>query len=282
MTGPDEKPRTACTIPAKIWFYWGQGASEIPDLGRRCIDSFRRMNAGYAIRILDDREIAHAPEFRDIAGLMRPDVIAKPAHRADLLRLHLLATEGGVWADVDCWCAAPLDSWLPEASAEGFHAFCNPGRDRAIASWFLASAAGNPVVREWYARFARYMAAYGTRRVAYPGRRFPKGTQERSFEYLLWLNPLSKAVVRSIPAYAIHYVFQQMAATDAALRRSLAHLRPSDANAALVFRRRGREMTDDEIARHLAAGASPVYKLSRRSADGHLMSSLEKHMRDHG
>jgi hypothetical protein len=58
---------------------------------------------------------------------------------SDVIRINLLAEYGGVWVDATTLCRAPLDDWLFECVANGFFAFQNPGCDRLISSWFLAS-----------------------------------------------------------------------------------------------------------------------------------------------
>ncbi len=56
------------------------------------------------------------------------------------IRINLLAKYGVVWADATCYCCKPLDDWLDNYVASGFFAFRNPGNDKPISSWFLASA----------------------------------------------------------------------------------------------------------------------------------------------
>ena len=68
---------------------------------------------------------------------------------ADVLRLQLLSEHGGVWADATILCHRPLDAWLPLMAAQGFFTFTDPGPDRLVSSWFIASQARGPIVRAW-------------------------------------------------------------------------------------------------------------------------------------
>jgi hypothetical protein len=77
-------------------------------------------------------------------------------HKANLLRLHLLAGQGGVWADSTTLCAAPLDSWLPPLMEGGFFAFARPGPDRLLSTWLLAATPGHALVGKWLAACLRY------------------------------------------------------------------------------------------------------------------------------
>ena len=62
-----------------------------------------------------------------------------PNHRANVLRMELLARHGGVWVDATCFCVRPLDEWLPAQMSSGFFAFARPARSRLLANWFLAA-----------------------------------------------------------------------------------------------------------------------------------------------
>jgi len=69
---------------------------------------------------------------------------------SDVVRAFLVL-EGGVWADATVLPSVPLDDWLSSAVGEaGFFAFANPGPDRPLSSWFLASTPGNQLVAKWY------------------------------------------------------------------------------------------------------------------------------------
>jgi hypothetical protein len=130
-------------LPRILWTYWKQGESTAPDLVKHCIESWRSLNPGWDVRVLDQGSV---PRFTAMTGL--PKSISVQSY-ADILRLRLLDEHGGVWADATTFCAAPLDHWLPPLMQSGFFAFSRPGPDRVIASWFLASKPGGTLIRAW-------------------------------------------------------------------------------------------------------------------------------------
>lgn len=146
------EPYPAAAIPRILWLYWEQGLDAAPELVRACVDSWRSLNPGWDIRLLDEASMA---EWVDMPSL--PGAIAS-AHKADVLRTRLLAKHGGVWADATVWCLRPLDEWLPVAGYSGFFAFNwqNPDAQiitvpwpRLIGNWFIAAAPGNVLITEW-------------------------------------------------------------------------------------------------------------------------------------
>lgn len=139
-------------IPKIIWIYWAQGEAEAPVLVRASIDSWRRMNPEWDVRVLD---ASTAPDAADLP--VSPETVPIQSY-ADLLRLRLLNTEGGVWADATVYCVTPLDHWLPFIAQKGFFAFRwtpgdawmiwpNIGRD--VTNWFIAAAPGTPIIDAW-------------------------------------------------------------------------------------------------------------------------------------
>jgi hypothetical protein len=120
-------------VPKKIWFLWLQGLDGSPAVVRQCRNSWLRMNPTWEFHLLSRDNLGDYTDI-DVGAL---DHIGM-SQVADLVRLDLLQKYGGVWADATCFCIRELDSWLPEYTQSGFFAFEKPGRDRAIASWFLA------------------------------------------------------------------------------------------------------------------------------------------------
>lgn len=137
-------------VPKVIWMYWHQGESEAPFVVRRCIDSWRRHNPGWEVRVLDGDTVASHADMSDVSEALTFRFFA------DLLRVRLLKTHGGVWADATVYCHRPLQDWLPLQTVTGFFAFRHPGPARWIASWFLAAAPGHILPTVWEAEFAPY------------------------------------------------------------------------------------------------------------------------------
>lgn len=148
---PDLLPRP---VPRVIWGLWLQGEENAPPLVRYCLDSWRRMNPDHEVRILDAESAAEVVPLDDVFEHLPPSA------RANMIRNRLLLHEGGIWADATCLCTQPVDQWLPFLMQAGFFAFHNPGPDRLIANWFLASEPQGEIIRE----IDRFMSRYWARR----------------------------------------------------------------------------------------------------------------------
>ena len=123
-------------LPRRLWLYWHQGWKNAPPLVKRCAESWVARNPTWEVNLLTEK---------DLKGLIRPPSfldkqpeLPLPA-LSDLVRLHLLADHGGVWADATTWCARPLDDWLDHVLAAGFFAYSKPAKRRVFSSWFLAA-----------------------------------------------------------------------------------------------------------------------------------------------
>lgn len=123
-----------------IWIYWAQGLKDAPEIVQYCIRSWQRQNPSWKVMILDDGTLH---DFVDMSDL-EPD-INRTAY-SDILRCRLLRKHGGVWTDATVLCATPLDQWLHAFTYGGFFAYSWPGRDRPIASWFLASVKNGALI----------------------------------------------------------------------------------------------------------------------------------------
>lgn len=78
------------------------------------------------------------------------DKVPWPAAQSDIVRLHLLADYGGVWADATCACMRPLDEWLPPYM-ESSDFWMYHGRDGGTGpcSWFMIARKGSYIARRW-------------------------------------------------------------------------------------------------------------------------------------
>lgn len=222
-------------IPRRIWLYWDTGEASAPPVVTACIASWRRLNPGWEVVVLDAAALAARGDVPP-----KPPEMTVQAH-SDLVRLRLLRRHGGVWADATVMCLVPLDHWLPPVAASGFFAFLwteadawfvRPNIHRVLTSWFLASEAEGAVVGPWEAASVAY----------WQGRRAPH-------DY-----------------YWVHLILETLSRSDAGVARAFrampalgayrAHLVHDYVHAA---RHGGRDR--DAVAAALASGAVPVQKL---------------------
>lgn len=217
---PSLTPRA---LPRRIWMFWAQGAEAAPALVRHCADLWQAKNPGWDVRLLS---LADLPSVIAMDDVPAPPAIPYQAF-ADLLRIRLLATHGGVWADATCLPMRPLDYWLAPLMQAGFFAFDRPHPDRILANWFMASEPGGLVVSRWERAASRYLTG-----VTAPDDYF-------------WP----------------HYLFEWLASTDADFRRTWGHVPKVSADGAHYLKRciqAGVAPDLDQIA------ASPLQKLDWR------------------
>ena len=148
-------------IPRKLWMYWHSGEEEAPEIVRLCFQSWRRLNPKWDLTVLN-KSTAH--QIVDMS-----DIDPELPHRtfADVLRLRLLDRFGGVWTDATTYCHQPLDNWLLLWASTGFFAFSDPGPDRWLDNWFIASEPGGRLVQAWESVLVKELGKIGEQPRAY-------------------------------------------------------------------------------------------------------------------
>lgn len=142
---------SAPPIPARLVHYWEGPRSAPVERGLR---RWAALHPRLSQTVFDTTTAAqwlnrHAPDLA--APFAR---LKQPAARADLFRIALIATEGGLFADLDEYPRAPVTPWLGGARAvlvieEGYG---------TIANNFLAALPGLPVFARLKARIAARLA----------------------------------------------------------------------------------------------------------------------------
>jgi tetratricopeptide (TPR) repeat protein len=109
----------AAAIPRHIGQFWDN--PDPPADLRELSGSWRALNPGHRHSLFNDATaeaylVAHFPAPVAIAYRRCPDATTK----ADLFRLAFLVQDGGVWADMDDRCLAPLSDLIPAATEAFF------------------------------------------------------------------------------------------------------------------------------------------------------------------
>jgi len=208
-------------LPRIIWALWFQGEEHAPEIVRCCLASWRRLNPGWQVVVLDRGTLARYAEvglppstFESLGVQMQ----------ANLVRLALLLRHGGVWADATTLCVRPLDELIHELVApSGFFAFTNASRERLLSNWFLAALPNHPIVAGLRTRLIDYFDAHP------PRRRYPrwqllvhKGARA-AFKVdpaatRLWLCRPVIALTGPYPYFLFHYTFADLLAVDRSFR----------------------------------------------------------------
>lgn len=133
-------------IPRQIWQTFSR--DKLPSGIAKAAQSWIDLNPTFRYARFNDTEVREYVErhysAREVAAL-----VAAPsgAHRADLWRYLVVAREGGVYADVDSVCDAPIDDWLRPSDAGLVVALNGPPRFDA-SQWAFAAPPGHPVLIE--------------------------------------------------------------------------------------------------------------------------------------
>lgn len=257
-------------IPKKIWLLWLQGLEEAPPVVKACYTSWKERNPTWEVVLLTEENLK---EFcpREIFPLLDAGNISNQAI-SDIIRINLLATHGGVWADATCFCVSPLDDWLKPYSANGFFAFSYAeGAPVAISSWFLAGRPDSYLVRE----FRRAVNEYWNNN---PGiRAWNKSLAWRlAFKYTglaawldarpeHWFKPLFRSQLKLHPYFWFHYIFTLMLPQNEHFREAWNTIPRFPSDVPHTLQRYGMQKeANAEIKAHIDGATSPVYKLNWR------------------
>ncbi len=126
------------TIPATVW--QTARSLDLPPPARPLTESWQRHNPRWRTVLCDDAGIDEfiASHFdRSLLDAFR--AMPVPVMRADIWRYAVLHVNGGVYADLDAECMAPLDDWLsPQADI-----VVGLENDVHFCQWTFATAPGS-------------------------------------------------------------------------------------------------------------------------------------------
>jgi len=270
-------------IPRKIWLFWQQGISEAPFIVRKCIDSWIKENPTWDVIILDSENL------NNYVTLDLPEDIVSNllvAHQSDLVRLRVLSEHGGVWADAATFCSKPLDEWIDNYSKSGFFAFHQPGRDRILSNWFIASEKGCPISMKLYMLLKLYWVENDFSRPntlqRITNRILSKtlNLSDKTTKY--WFNPIVTRLLKVYPYFVFHYMFEKLISTDSESKAIWQSMKKLSAVPPHIIQKLGLfSLPTDSIKKTINSNEIPLYKLtwkadySRYSSDTLLYYLLE-------
>ncbi|TWX51084.1 capsular polysaccharide synthesis protein [Colwellia hornerae] len=250
------------TIPKKIWMLWLQGIDNAPHIVQCCYQSWKKNNPDWELIVLDENNLS---EYVDLNLSEKKKSKLSFAGYSDLVRAKLLSDNGGVWVDATSFCVKPLDSWLPEYTQSGFFAFRNPGADRLLSSWFLASEKHNYVIDTLYRAVDSYWRDN-------PLSNKSKGPLIAPFDYFLnrsvkytkyWFHPFITKILGIFPYFYFHYMFAKLLAEDQRFSDiwQKTPVMGADIPHKVLHSKMLLPITD-EIKAHIDNKIAPLYKLS--------------------
>lgn len=110
------KPKKDFRNEKIIWQYWGTGwdSEKLPDIVKVCRKSVERYKKDYTVVRLDDENIDEYIEVPEFVLKKKKEEIIKFAFYADIIRLILLATYGGIWLDATVLMTGEVKKELTE------------------------------------------------------------------------------------------------------------------------------------------------------------------------
>lgn len=134
-------------IPNVIYTYWHD--TNIPDIIKNCIDSWKKHNPNYTINIINKDTLNN---------YMDPSInLSSYTHQlaSDLIRLYILEKYGGIWMDASIYLNKSLDwvhSYQKAEKAEFvgyrlnlFETTSTP----VVESWFLCAIPNSVFIKDW-------------------------------------------------------------------------------------------------------------------------------------
>jgi len=142
-----------------IWMYWHAPLQEAPEVVQLSVASWQRQNPDHEVRLLNADNLEQVLGVDLMAAFELSTVRLSMAMKTDVLRLYLLSCFGGIWADATTFCLAPLETWLPGATARhGVFTFRqHKAPSRPVEAWFIAARQGSPVVTRVLALFVEHL-----------------------------------------------------------------------------------------------------------------------------
>jgi hypothetical protein len=172
MSMPDEHPQAPPPIPKKIWTYWEGDGDALPRSVTACIESWKRHNPDWEITIVTPNNLGVHVSDSD-ADFIKHTGSRLKSHdsvqfRSDMVRLHVMARNGGVWLDANCCCTQSLEWVLEYQKAKPMCevvAFYHPGlttdmRYPIIENWMFGCVPYANFISLWKTAFLSLILDY--------------------------------------------------------------------------------------------------------------------------
>ena len=178
-----------------IWLLWLSGWDDAPWLALRAAESWRLHNPTWRVVLLTAANL----QTHCVVPAYFSNAFISSQAKSDIIRLHVLAAHGGVWADATVLCTQPLDNWLHSMlEPAGFWMYHGTGwpppkpashaNTAYPASWFMASARGSHLARSWRDAADTYWAA-----------------RTSGADDYFWMDALFRSLLRDDPLFQRHW-----------------------------------------------------------------------------
>lgn len=144
---------------APIWFFWLQGEENLPLIPKLCLQSIRKHANGHEVIVLTADNYRQYVAIPDTLIALYREGRMKAAHFADILRINLLAQQGGLWLDATMLVTADLPQEIFELPFFSIKTE-NQGYFVSQCRWAvfcLGAAKGNPLFVQLASSFEQYL-----------------------------------------------------------------------------------------------------------------------------
>lgn len=113
---PISVPTPANLVKEAIWICWFQGEDKMPPIARLCYDSIRRYCNDHPVILLTQENYKDYVVIPNSIENIYKNGKLKQAHFADILRINLLAQQGGLWLDSTMLLTKPVSEEIFKSS----------------------------------------------------------------------------------------------------------------------------------------------------------------------
>jgi hypothetical protein len=143
-------------IPKVLYAFWD--TPDVPKFIKMCFDTWVKHNPDYTIIFLNKESVPKYLPDIDFGAMN----LKSHQQFSDMLRMHLLEKNGGIWIDASTIVNQSLN-WVHEMQAKndaeyvGYYqkAQTKIASSPMVENWFMASVPGSKFISDWKAEFLR-------------------------------------------------------------------------------------------------------------------------------
>jgi len=131
-------------IPRIIWQTYKDPYDVLPDYIKETTETWKSLNPEYKYVYMDDTQAA---EFvlKEFGEEWHNIFITAPigVMRGDIWRYMVIYKYGGIYADLDCICLKPIDTWINDE----YSLIVCPEHEIDFCQWLFAATPGNQIIK---------------------------------------------------------------------------------------------------------------------------------------
>jgi hypothetical protein len=143
-------------IPKVLYAFWDK--PDVPKFIKMCFDTWVKHNPDYTIIFLNKESVSKYLPDIDFGSMN----LKSHQQFSDMLRMHLLEKNGGIWIDASTIVNKSLN-WVHEMQAKnnaeyvGYYQKAQTKLENSpmVENWFMASVPGSQFISDWKAEFLR-------------------------------------------------------------------------------------------------------------------------------